>query len=146
MDFDFDLNDYENQELPAGDYLVVIAAAESKQTKAGDEALQLTYQVLDGEYKGRRHYDFLNLFHHKPNAREIARVTLNRIAKALRMEDTLRDSDELLNKMMVIRIAHERDKSTDEVRARIKKYLPKDAVKKPATVVRAPAEETAETW
>ncbi len=40
--------------IPAGKYLAVITESELKPTKSGSGSyLQLTFQVLEGEYKGR---------------------------------------------------------------------------------------------
>ena len=48
--------------LPAGKYLAVITASEMKPTKSGNgHYLELTFQVIDGPYKGRMLWSRLNL-------------------------------------------------------------------------------------
>ena len=53
--------------IPAGKYLGVISDSEFKPTKSGNgNFLELTFEVLEGEYKGRRLWSRLNL--DNPNA------------------------------------------------------------------------------
>ena len=53
--------------IPAGKYLAAIVASERKPTKAGTgNYLELTFQVLEGEYKNRHLWARLNL--ENPNA------------------------------------------------------------------------------
>ena len=48
--------------IPAGKYLAIITESEMKPTKAGTgQYLQLTFQVLEGQYKGRLVWARLNL-------------------------------------------------------------------------------------
>ena len=66
--------------LPVGDYLVIISASEKKPTKNGKgEYLQLTYDVIDGEYKGRKLFDRLNIINENATAQKIAQGTLSAI-------------------------------------------------------------------
>lgn len=66
--------------LPVGDYLVIISASERKPTKNGKgEYLQLTYDVIDGEYKGRKLFDRLNIINENETAQNIAKGTLSAI-------------------------------------------------------------------
>src|SRR6516162_5998202 len=70
--------------LPDGKYLAVITDSEKKPTKTGTgQYLQLTFQVVDGPYKGRNLWARLNL--DNPNARavEIARAELSAICRAV---------------------------------------------------------------
>jgi hypothetical protein len=47
--------------IPAGKYLAVITESELKPTKSGSGSyLQLTFQILEGEYKGRFLWSRLN--------------------------------------------------------------------------------------
>lgn len=70
--------------LPAGDYPVMIEKAEWKQTKAGTgHYLELAMAVLDGQYKGRKVWDRLNLVNPNTQTVEIAQRTLSAICRAV---------------------------------------------------------------
>src|SRR5574343_311019 len=59
--------------LPAGDYLVMITDSEERATKAGDgKYLNLTLEVQDGPFQGRKLWDRLNLENPHAKAVEIA--------------------------------------------------------------------------
>lgn len=76
------LDDYSS--LPAGDYVVAIVDSEKKETKDGRGSyLQLTLEVLEGEYKGRELIDRLNLSNPNPIAVDIAKRTLSSICRAV---------------------------------------------------------------
>ena len=60
--------------IPAGKYLAAITESEMKPTKKGSGSfLQLTFTVLDGEYKGRLLWCRLNLNNPNATAVKIAR-------------------------------------------------------------------------
>ncbi len=48
--------------LPAGKYLAMAVASELKPTKTGSgEYLQITFEIIDGQFKGRKIWDRLNI-------------------------------------------------------------------------------------
>lgn len=110
FDQDFNANDYQDNRrevLPMGNYRVVATKAEEKPTKAGNGSyLEIEYEVLEGDCKGRRVWDRLNLKNPSTQAVEIARRTLAAICKAIGV-DTPRSSSELLNIPLVVRIGVE---------------------------------------
>lgn len=70
--------------LPAGDYNVIITASEMKVTKDGTgEYLELTLEVQDGEFAGRKLFDRLNLNNPNRKAVEIAQRQLAQICHAV---------------------------------------------------------------
>ena len=70
--------------LPAGKYKCVAIESEFKDTKDGNgKYLQFVFEVVDGEYKGRRIWDRLNLVNHNSQAVDIARGTLSAICHAV---------------------------------------------------------------
>lgn len=70
--------------LPAGTYDVCIVESEMKPTKKGDgQYLQLTLQVLGGEYQNRKLFDRLNLVNPNATAVKIAQGTLSAICRAV---------------------------------------------------------------
>ena len=84
----FDAREVEPMEdfepIPAGQYLAAITASEMKPTKAGDgNFLELTFQVLEGDYKGRLLWARLNLDNPNELAVKIARAQLAALCKAV---------------------------------------------------------------
>ena len=91
--------------LPVGDYLVVISASEKKPTKTGmGEYLQLTYDVIDGEYKGRKLFDRLNIRNENETAQAIAQASLSAICHVTGVPRP-KDSEELHDKPFIVRVA-----------------------------------------
>ena len=59
--------------LPAGKYLAVITDSEMKPTKAGTGSyLQIVWELIDGDFKGRKLWSRLNLDNPNATAVEIA--------------------------------------------------------------------------
>jgi hypothetical protein len=87
--------------IPAGKYLAVITESELKPTKSGSGSyLQLTFQILEGEYKGRFLWSRLNLHNANPTAVKIAQAELSAICRAVGVL-TPGDSVELHNLPLV---------------------------------------------
>lgn len=108
--------------LPAGWYTVVITESENKPTKAGTGSyLQLTLEVVDGEYKGRKLFERLNLENPNAQAVEIARGTLSAICHAVNVL-TPRDSSELHNKPMQANVSLRRRADNGEMTNEVKGY------------------------
>lgn len=90
--------------LPTGEYVAVIIDSDMKPTSSNNgHYLELTYEVVDGPLKGRKHWERLNL--DNPNAKtvEIANRQFAAIREATGVANP-RDSQELHNKPHVIRI------------------------------------------
>jgi hypothetical protein len=81
--------------LPAGKYRAQIVESEMRVTKNGmGQFLWLMLDILDGEYKGRKIFDQLNLVNPNPTTVEIAQRTLSALCHATgRMH--VSDSEEL---------------------------------------------------
>lgn len=95
--------------IPAGDYDAVITASEMKETKSGEgQYLQLTLQILSGEYQNRKLWDRLNLQNKNEKAVQIARGTLSAICRAVGVL-TPNDSSELHDKPLRIRVKVRKD-------------------------------------
>ena len=85
----FDANQVEPsadfEPIPAGKYEAVITESEMKPTKAGTgHYLQLTFQVVEGEFKNRLLWARLNLDNPNATAVQIARAELSAICRAVR--------------------------------------------------------------
>jgi len=91
--------------VPAGEYIVAITDSEMKATKSGNgEYLQIEMQVLDGQYKGRKIWDRLNLVNQNEIATRIAKSTLSSICHATGKLQ-VQNSEELHDIPMVVKIA-----------------------------------------
>jgi len=114
--------------IPAGKYLAIITESEMKDTKSGDgKYLQFTFQVLEGEFKGRMLWARLNLDNPKATTVKIARAELSAICRAVGVMAP-KDSVELHNLPLIITVAHKKRKDTGEITNVIKGYDRKEAV------------------
>ena len=90
--------------IPAGEYLAQIVDSDMKPTKKNDgQYAELTFEVMEGEFKGRRVWARLNLDNPSVKAVEIAQRDLSAICRAVGKLQ-IRDTQELHYKPMVIRV------------------------------------------
>ena len=100
--------------LVPGDYLAMITASEEKRTNAGNGSyIALTFQVIEGQYDGRKIWANLNLDNPNAKAVEIAQRDLSAICHAVG-HLTVQDSEELHDKPMIITVGYEMDKNTKQ--------------------------------
>lgn len=91
--------------IPAGEYIAVITDSEEKPTKDFTGSyVQMTFEVIEGQFKGRKIFNRLNLQNKNPVAVDIARRELSSICHAAGVLSP-RDSNELHNKPMLIKVA-----------------------------------------
>ena len=142
----FDANQVEPstdfEAIPAGKYVAMITDSEFKPTKSGAGSyLQLTFEILEGPYRGRILWARLNLDNPNPTTVQIARAELSSICRAVGIM-TPSDSVELHNLPLVITVkCKRRDDSGDAVNE-VKGYAKKEAVKAQASQ----ATSTAPPW
>jgi hypothetical protein len=118
--------------IPAGKYLAVITGSEMKQTKKQDgEYLELTFEIIEGEFAKRKLWARLNLDNPSDKAREIAQRDLSAICRAVGVL-TPKDSQELHDLPLLITVKC-RKQDDGEVSNDIKGYEPKSGAK-PAPV------------
>jgi hypothetical protein len=125
--------------LPAGKYLAVITESEMKATKkAGGQFLNLTFEIIDGQHKGRKVWGRLNLRNENPQAEQIARGQLSAVCRAVGVM-TPKDSVELHNLPLVITLKLKKREDTGDLQNEISAYAKKDAATTPAAAA-APAQ------
>lgn len=108
--------------LPPGDYKAIVIESEMKPTKAVDGSyLELRLQVVEGAHEGRLLFDRLNLENKNEEAVKIARATLSSICRAVG-KMTPKDSTELHNLPLIVKVAVENRKDTGEPANRVKGY------------------------
>lgn len=113
--------------IPADKYIAAIVESETKPTKnGGGSYLQLTFQVLDGPYKGRLLWARLNLNNSNPLTVQIARAELSAICRAASVM-TPKDSVELHNLPMQITVRCKKRDDTGEITNEIKGYAKRAA-------------------
>ena len=125
----FDANQVEPsadfEPIPAGKYEAVITESEMKPTKAGTgHYLQLTFQVIEGEFKNRFLWARLNLDNPNATAVQIARAELSAICRAVGVMSP-NDSTELHNLPLVISVKCKKREDTGEITNEIKGYAQK---------------------
>jgi hypothetical protein len=126
----------EFEAIPAGKYLAVITASEMKPTKSGNGSfLELTFQVAEGQFKGRLLWARLNLDNPNPLTVKIARSELAAICRAVGVMEP-KDSCELHNLPLVVSVKQKAD-SDGEVRNEVKGYAKRETANgaKPAQAV-----------
>ena len=123
--------------IPAGKYIAAITDSEMKPTKNGaGNYLQLTFTVLEGEYKNRVLWARLNLNNPNATAVKIARGELSAICRAVGVMQP-KDSVELHNIPLQITVKLKKRQDTDELTNEIKGYAAKASAA--ATPQQAPA-------
>lgn len=125
----FDANQVEPatdfEAIPAGKYIAVITNTEMKPTKAGNGSyLEITFQVIEGEFKNRNLWTRLNLDNPTPVAVKIARSELSAICRAVGVMEP-KDSCELHNLPLVLSVK-QKTGSDGEVRNEIKGYAKRE--------------------
>lgn len=122
----FDANQIEPtsdfEALPAGKYVAMITESELKPTKSGaGNYLQLTFEILEGPYKGRIIWSRLNL--NNPNATtvQIAQRELSSICRAVGVM-TPGDSAELHNLPLEILVKCKKRDDNGDVTNEVRGY------------------------
>ncbi len=141
----FDANEVEPSKgfepIPAGKYVAVINDSEEKRNKAGTGTyLQLEFEIIEGDYAGRKLWVRLNLNNQNPDAVRMARADLSAICHAVNVLKP-NDSVELHNIPLVINVRCRKDKNSDEIVNEVRGYESREALaQKPAqTTNPAPA-------
>lgn len=113
--------------VPVGKYVAAIVASEMKPTKSGvGNYLELSFQVIEGQYKGRVLWARLNLDNPNPTTVKIARGELSAICRAVGVM-TPRDSQDLHNLPMQINVRVKKRDDTGELTNEIKGYAKREA-------------------
>lgn len=146
----FNANEHEEmrifEPLPNGRYLAAAVASELKPTKEGTGAyLEIDFQVIDGQYKGRHVFARLNLQNKSAEAVRIAQCELGTICKAVNVL-TPKDSSELHDLPLVLSVGVEKRQDTGELGNRIKGYHQKSEWQKAATTAEKAAAAQKAPW
>lgn len=137
LDSDFDAGqvdpNFNFSAIPNGTYKAVITASERKDARSGNGAmLKMTFEIIEGEYRGSKVFTNLNLWNANSTAKSIAQKELSAICRAV---GNLRpgDSAELHNTPLYITVVCEkRQDRPDEMSNRIKEYASISQARQPA--------------
>jgi len=101
----------DNTPLAAGEYIVSVEKAELRETKAGTgKGVNVQFTVEDGPCEGRKAFAWFNVRHQNEKAQEIGQRELASMARAAGLV-ALNDTDELLGKMLVIKVKVKDDRN-----------------------------------
>lgn len=119
--------------LPVNKYAGVVVASEMKQTADGTGSyLEIKFEVMEGEYKGRNLWTRLNLVNKSSEAQGIAYRELATLARAVGITGEINDSIELHNRPLTLDVGvepqtegkgKERKTIPNQFRNKIKTYL-----------------------
>lgn len=117
----------EYKPLPEGKYEVVIADSDVKATRSGTGTyIQLEFEVVSGEYKGRKLWGRYNIENSNREAMEIGRSQFAAVCQAVNVSNP-RDTSELHNLTLILSVKCRKRKESDELENSISGYKPKEA-------------------
>jgi hypothetical protein len=136
VELNFDANEVEPlgsfEPLPVGEYVVVIESTEMKDASTGrGQYLQLVYNVIDGDFKGRKLFDRLNLVNESTQAQEIAQRALSSICRAVSVMHP-QNSEELHDKPFIVKVAIRPAKGEYQASNVVREYKPLETECAPA--------------
>jgi hypothetical protein len=99
--------------IPAGKYLAIVIESELKKSEAS-EILKLTFEIIEGPYKGRKVWARLPLRHSNPKAQQIGRGQLVDICQAVGVLQP-KDSVELHNLPLLVTVKVRTREDTGDV-------------------------------
>lgn len=112
--------------VPSGWYLCVVSDSEMKKTKAGTgEYLKLTFEIIEGEYKGRKLWAQLNLDNPNAQAVQIARGELSALCRAIGVL-VPKDSCELHDRPLLVKAKLVKRQDTGEMKNEVGGYKPRE--------------------
>jgi len=112
--------------IPPGKYVAVITDSVMKPTKSGvGSYLELTFQIIEGEYKNRNLWARLNLDNPTPLTVKIAQGELSALCRAVDVMAP-RDSNELHDLPLIITVKAKKRPDTDEIVNEIKGYAKRE--------------------
>ena len=128
--------------IPAGEYAVVIVESEMKPTKAGDGSyLNLTLEVLEGDYQGRKIWDILCLEHSNQKTVQIAMGRLSAYCRACGKVE-IENSEELHDIQFKVKVGIRKDEQYGDKNT-VKEVLWKESTKPDLSGMASKAKATA---
>lgn len=111
--------------VPEGNYTVVITESELAATKSGNgQRLAIEFTIVGGQYEGRKLFDGFNIDNPNEKAVQISKAQLSSLCHAVNVLRP-RDSVELHNIPLDVKVVVERRNDNGEPQNRIKKFAKK---------------------
>ena len=121
--------------VPAGRYLAVIVDSKTKATKNGaGEYLELAFEIVDGQFKGRKVWERLTIKHTNEMTVRIAKGNLSAVCRAVSVMQP-RDSVELHNIPLTIVVGLKKREDTGDMTNVVKAFEKRDAGTGPRAAV-----------
>ena len=126
--FGFDLQEYESSgtrdysPIPKGEYTIKCTDAETKTTRSGGEMIAATFEVVGGEYDGRKVWNNYNIHNDSEKAQKIGREQVASWARACGKPNAS-SFDELLERKFIASIDIEKGKDGYADKNRIVGYV-----------------------
>jgi hypothetical protein len=128
--------------IPEGDYLAIITDSEVKETKARTGFyLQLTFDIIDDNSKGRKVWARLNIQNKNKTAEEIGQRELSSVCHAVGHLGDLDDTDVLHNIPLIIGVESEERSDKEGSYSNVIKTYKAAGGSKPAAVASKPKAE-----
>lgn len=113
--------------VPPGKYVAIITESQMKPTKSGSGSyLEIVFQIVDGQYKGRKLWARLNLDNPNQTTAKIAQAELSAICRATGVM-TPKDSLELHNLPIQVTVRCRKRDDTGEVVNEVRGFAKKEA-------------------
>lgn len=91
--------------IPSGKYAAMMTDSDCKPNSKGTGLrMPVTFQILDGEFKGRKVFDGLNIQHENPVAQQIGQEQLSAICHAVGHLGQLEDTSQLHGKPLLLTV------------------------------------------
>lgn len=111
--------------IPAGDYMVQIVEGGVVRKESGDAMMKLVFEVMDGDFAGRKLFENLNIRHSNPTAQKIALETLTELWRdAMGGSGNPPNVDVMTFKPVRAKVTVEKRKDTGDMQNRIKRFFP----------------------
>ena len=126
--FGFDLKDYESSgtrdysPIPKGEYTIKCTEAESKDTKSGGEMIVATFEVVGGQFNGRKIWNNFNINNSSEKAQKIGREQVASWARTCGKPNAT-SFDELLERKFIASIDIEKGKDGYADKNRVVGYI-----------------------
>lgn len=95
--------------LPAGNYKVVIDDSDAYNNDKENTIVKLVFQIIEGQFNGRKLFDYLVVDQPVEEYAKIAQAKLNKICAVINVKE-MTDTVVMHNKPLVIRVGIKRDK------------------------------------
>jgi hypothetical protein len=127
--------------VPAGEYLAVIESSEMVDKSADGVrkvGLKFQWQIIDGQFKGRKIFLWLNYIHPKKDVQAISQGELAQICNACNVRDA-KQTEQLHNIPVVLKLGIRADQN-GEPQNRILKYQKRSEAKASAPAFTPPVQ------